>query len=64
MWTIFALLLLVWVLRVQNRFLRRLAQIAAPIVGLVLVVTGLTLGSRMYQYHSLTEAVVVADRLS
>lgn len=60
-WTLFALLLMVWVLRVQNQFLRRLARIASPIVGLALVITGLTLGSRMYQYHSLTEAVVVAQ---
>jgi len=61
LWTLFALLLLVLVLRVQNRFLRRFAKIAAPVVGLALVVTGLTLGSRMYQYHSLTEAIVVAN---
>ena len=61
LWTLFVLLLMVWVLRVQNQFLRRFARIAAPIVGLALVVTGLTLGSRLYQYHSLTEAVVVAD---
>ncbi len=60
-WTLFALLLMVWVLRVQNQFLRRLARIATPIVGMALVITGLTLGSRMYQYHSLTEAVVVAQ---
>ncbi len=61
LWTFFALLLLVRVLRVQNRFLRRFSRIAAPIVGLALIVTGLTLGSRMVQYHGLTEAVVVAD---
>jgi hypothetical protein len=61
LWTLFAMLLLVWVLRVQNQFLRRFAKIAAPVVGLALVVAGLTLGSRLYQYHSLTEAVVVAD---
>lgn len=63
LWTFFALLLLVWVLRVQNGFLRRLARVGAPIVGILLVVAVLTLGSRMVQTHGLVEAVVVAEQL-
>lgn len=63
LWTAFALMLLVWILKVQNHFLRRLAKIASPIVGALLIVAVLALGSRMYQTQRLTEAVVVADQI-
>ena len=63
LWTAFALLLLVWVLRVQNGFLRGVARAGAPIVGIFLVVAVLALGSRIYQTHNLTEAVVVAEQI-
>ncbi len=61
LWTLFALLLLVLVLACAEPIPAPIRKDRSAYCRPELIVTGLTLGSRMYQYHGLTEAVVVAD---
>lgn len=63
LWFVFAGLLLVFILGSRNRFLRRMAAIGAPLVGLLLFVVMLAVGNRMVVYHSVKDAVVIAQNV-
>ena len=63
LWFLFAALLLVFILKSRSRAVRRMAAIAAPLVGVLLFVVMLAVGSRMYVYHSMKDAVVVASQV-
>lgn len=63
LWSLFAALMLLFVLRAPFRKTRRVARVASPVVGVLLIVTVLALGSRLRLYNDVVEAVVVAPQV-
>ncbi len=63
LWFIFAALMLIFILRVSSRNLKRVARFAAPVIGVLLIVAMLALGSRTQLYNDAAEAVVVAQQV-
>lgn len=63
LWFAFVALVLVFVWNSRSRGLRRAAAVAAPLVGVLLFVVMLAVGSRMHVYHAMADAVVIAPNV-